>query len=102
LWGAFVWARRPLNRRKRWFPARAGRIPKATFGVGLGYPASGQGPTGRGSWCCFPSDLELWVLNAAARYVLVTRDWGFLAEPVATAWGELPMVGIRGRAVIRH
>ena len=43
----------------------------------------------RGGWCCYPSDLELWILNAAVRYVLVTRDWAFLAEPVKTTWGEI-------------
>ena len=70
-----------------------GRFPKATFGFGLGYHAGKDSAAAldRGSWCCYPSDLELWILNAAMRYVLVTRDFGFLVEPVKSAWGEIAM-----------
>lgn len=70
-----------------------GRIPKATFGFGLGYQKGKDSAAAldRGGWCCYPSDLELWILNAAMRYVLVTRDFEFLAEPVQSAWGEIAM-----------
>jgi cellobiose phosphorylase len=70
-----------------------GRLPKASFGFGLGYQTGKDSATAldRGDWCCYPSDLELWILNAAMRYVLVTRDWGFLAELIETAWGEITM-----------
>ena len=68
-----------------------GRIPKATFAFGLGYQSGNEHAKAldRGGWCCYPSDLELWILNAAVRYVLVTRDWAFLVEPVKTTWGEI-------------
>lgn len=72
---------------------RGGRIPKATFGYGLGYETGDDHASAldRGGWCCYPSDLELWILNAAMRYVVVTRDFDFLAEPVKSAWGEIVM-----------
>lgn len=70
-----------------------GRIPKATFGWGLGYQAGNDKAPAldRAGWCCYPSDLELWILNAAMRYIMVTRDFNFLAEPVKSAWGEIAM-----------
>eukprot|EP01043_Picozoa_sp_COSAG02_P008023 COSAG02_NODE_249_length_27097_cov_30.179155_12_plen_805_part_00 len=70
-----------------------GRIPKATFGFGLGYEAGSDKATAsdRAGWCCYPSDLELWILNAAMRYIVVTRDFNFLIEPVKSAWGEITM-----------
>ena len=70
---------------------RGGRIPKATYGFGLGFAVGNDQASAhdRDAWCCYPSDLELWILQAAVRYVLTHRDWAFLTESVRSTWGEI-------------
>ena len=70
---------------------RGGRIPKATYGFGLGFAVGNDRASAhdRDAWCCYPSDLELWILQAAVRYVLTHRDWAFLTESVRSTWGEI-------------
>jgi hypothetical protein len=78
-----------------------GRMPKATFGFGLGFGVGKDSAAAkdRDGWCCYPSDLELWILNAAIRYVLITRDFEFLAEPVRSIWGITTMADALWRIV---